>query len=197
MRYVADVLECAKCGEIRIKNVIKHPWSAVLQPAIGVFAGIFDSNGRILLVKIDYGQFVGEWNLPGGGVDAEKAKEAIDEQFLLQELAREVEEETGISLHLKIEENPILWPALLKGGEDLALPIVVGVIKDQPTKGETRFASLETVQKLAKQLPRSCLLGGYGGRMHRMTLRLLSYSHNRSYQQEARNALKILQEKVI
>lgn len=194
-RYIADILECIRCGEIRIENVTKHPWPATLQPTIGVFAGIFDTKGRILLEKIDTGQFAGEWDLLGGGVDAEKAKEAADEQFLLQELAREVKEETGISLRLQIGTSPVLWPALLKGGEDLALPIVVGVVKDKPVKGTTQFASFSTVQRLAKGPRRNRLLGGYGGRMHRLVLRLFSHSPNPRYRRRARETLKHMYEK--
>jgi 8-oxo-dGTP pyrophosphatase MutT (NUDIX family) len=122
-------------------------------PTIGVFAGIFDIKGRILLVKIETGQFAGEWDLPGGGVDAEKAKEATGEQFLLEEVAREVKEETGIAPRLQIGANPVLFPTLLKGGEDLALPILVGAVDDKPTKGTTQFTSFSTVQRLANGSP--------------------------------------------
>ena len=194
-RYSAYIFECMRCHEIRIRNVSRHPWAATLQPTIGVFAGIFDTKGRILLVKIDTGTFTGEWDLPGGGVDANKAKEALTEQFLLEELEREVEEETGISLRLRIEANSILWPALLKGGDDLALPIVVGVVKSKPVKGTTNFVSFGALQRLAKGPPGNRLLGGSGGRMHRLALRLLSHSPNRWYRQRARETLKSIYEK--
>ena len=194
-RCIADVLECTKCQRIRIRNVIRHPWATTLQPTIGVFAGIFDMKGRILLVKIETGSFTGEWDLPGGGVDAEKAKEALTEQFLLGELEREIEEETGILLRLRIETSPILWPALLKGGDDMALPIVVGVVKSKPTKGTTQFVSFGALQRLAKGPRGNRLLGGSGGRMHRLVLRLLSCSPNRWYRRRARETLKSIYEK--
>jgi hypothetical protein len=194
-RCIADVLECIKCQKIRISNVIRHPWAATLQPTIGVFAGIFDTKGRILLVKIETGSLTGEWDLPGGGVDAEKAKEALTERFLLGELEREIEEETGISLRLRIEASPILWPALLKGGDDMALPIMVGVVKSKPTKGTTQFVSFGALQRLAEGPRGNRLLGGSGGRMHRLVLRLLSRSPNRWYRQRARETLKSIYEK--
>ncbi|MFX1236425.1 MAG: NUDIX hydrolase [Promethearchaeota archaeon] len=189
-KFSADILTCLNCGKIKIENIINHPFSTVLQPKVGVFAGIFDKMGRILLVKIDYGEHIGEWNLPGGGVEAEYSANAIDEQFLLLELAREVEEETGLKIPLNFNKYSVEWPTLIKGGYDLAIPILIGMINDRPSKGETMFASLNKVQILANESRNKRILKGHGERMHRMILRLLCHSPNRSYQTESQKILK-------
>ena len=188
--YSADISICLNCGKIKIENVIKHPFSAVLQPKIGVFAGIFDKMGRILLIKIDYGQYNGEWSLPGGGIEAENSKDAIDERFLLFELVREIEEETSLQISLNFNKCIVMWPTLLKGGYDLAIPILIGVVNDNPSKGEFLYASFNIVQNLANESPKKRLLDGYGKRMHRMVLRLLSHSPNGTYQDQAQEILK-------
>jgi ADP-ribose pyrophosphatase YjhB (NUDIX family) len=54
-------------------------------PGIGVFAAIFDEQGRILCVKRNYPPFT--WTTPGGGMEH---GESLD-----QAVEREVREETG------------------------------------------------------------------------------------------------------
>jgi len=190
--FSANISICLNCGKIKIEKVIKHPFSAVLQPKIGVFAGIFDKMGRILLTKVDSGQYKGEWSLPGGGVEAENSKDAIDERFLLFELLREIEEETGLQIPLNFNKCTVIWPTLLKGGYDLAIPILIGVVNDNPSKGEFIYASFKNVQNLANESPKKRLLDGSGKRMHRMVLRLLSHGPNETYQDQAQQILKSL-----
>jgi 8-oxo-dGTP diphosphatase len=60
-------------------------------PSIGVFAVIFDEQGRILCVKRNYPPF--NWTTPGGGVD--------DGESLIQAVEREVREETGYIVQAK------------------------------------------------------------------------------------------------
>lgn len=60
-------------------------------PSIGVFATIFDKQGRILCVKRNYPPF--NWTTPGGGMD--------DGESLIQAIEREVREETGYIVHAK------------------------------------------------------------------------------------------------
>lgn len=60
-------------------------------PSIGVFATIFDEQGRILCVKRNYPPF--NRITPGGGLD--------DGESLIQAIEREVREETGYIVHAK------------------------------------------------------------------------------------------------
>jgi len=60
-------------------------------PTVGVFAAIFDKQGRILCVKRNYPPF--NWTTPGGGMD--------DSESLAQAIEREVREETGYIVHAK------------------------------------------------------------------------------------------------
>lgn len=54
----------------------------------GVFAVIFDDQGRILCVRHNYGD--GRWSLPGGGLE--------DGETVVEALKREVREETGLDV---------------------------------------------------------------------------------------------------
>lgn len=60
-------------------------------PGIGVFAAIFDEQGRILCVKRNYPPFT--WTTPGGGMEY---GESLD-----QAVEREVREETGYIVRAK------------------------------------------------------------------------------------------------
>jgi 8-oxo-dGTP pyrophosphatase MutT (NUDIX family) len=61
---------------------------------IGVFAAIFDQEGKILLVKAR-GQT--EWSLPGGGVKEQDAREApIEDEVFVLALFRELHEEINL-----------------------------------------------------------------------------------------------------
>lgn len=54
----------------------------------GVFAAIFDDQGRLLCVRHSYGK--GLWSLPGGGIE--------DNETVIDALKREVLEETGLEV---------------------------------------------------------------------------------------------------
>jgi len=155
----------------------------VLQPTIGVFGGLFDTQGRVLAKQIETGTFAGEWDAPGGGIDAQMASQAPDEQILFQELVRHIEDEVGIYLIPYLEWR-ILTPAVLRGGGDWAFPVVVDGV-EEPTKGITQFLSPEELEELARGPEGSRILSGWGKRMHRIFLRLLQYSPNAAYREQA------------
>lgn len=181
-RFVGEARRCSKCSAVEILNIEMDLRPAVLQPTIGVFAGIFNKEGKLLLKKITNEKFVGEWDLPGGGVDAQNALEATDERIIGKELARHVMEEVGISL--SISPMPPMYPAVLKGGGDLAFVIpIMGFPK--PTKGETKFVSLQELRELAEGSKGNRLLSGWGKRMCRLCLRIFQYSLNTEYSKEA------------
>jgi len=125
-----------------------------ISTTVGVFAGILDqTTGKLLLRRrveedsiIPGKSFKSNWELPGGGVmDMEK----ISYNHLLNELAREVDEEVGISV--SVDPMAPLYAVLFKGpvGCDLAMVTPV-MTSSSPTKGETIWVSPEELEKLAK-----------------------------------------------
>ena len=187
-RFVGKARRCNKCPAVETRNVEVDPRPTVVQPTIGVFAGIFNPDGKLLVKKIQYGKFAGEWDLPGGGIDAEKASQAPDERIFWEELARHLKEEIGISVPIT-SKSQILTPAVLKGGGDWAFPIVVGTVP-KPSKGITRFVDPREATELARGPEGNRILSGEGKRMHRLILRLLCHSPNQKYSEEAKKLLE-------
>ncbi len=174
-RFVGEARKCKNCTAVQTQDLEVDTRPRVIQPTIGVFAGIFNKEGKILLKQITSGKFKGEWDLPGGGVDAERASQAPDERIFWEELIRHVKDEVGISISLS-PNSRILMPAVLKGGGDWAFPVMIGFLFENPTKGVCKYFSLEEVQELARGAEGNRLLNGEGKRMHRLVLSLFHLS---------------------
>jgi len=170
--------------------------------AIGVFAGIFDDNGKLLLRRRDeenpttyYDPYRGDWELPGGTVEERNVWEASDERLFGQELAREVEEETG--LLIEVPPMPVMLPAVYINKDeervDLAFVIPVGVVSERPATGQSIYVSPEELRELAAQPQGEQIVSGWGARMCRMALMALCNSPNRQYVEEARTMLLEIQ----
>jgi 8-oxo-dGTP diphosphatase len=66
------------------------------RPFVGVGAVVLDPGGRVLLARRGHEPLMGEWSLPGGGVELGETLEAA--------VAREVLEETGLA----VEVGPVV-----------------------------------------------------------------------------------------
>lgn len=157
-----------------------------VKATIGVFAGIINPSGKILLRRrleessITGESFKGCWELPGGGV---LLQDGMPYDHLVRELEREVKEEVGIQIELQFMSP--MYPVFFGEAQDLAL--VAPFVTDQKptTKGETRWVSLEQLNDLAKAYTPPDketgkegrgIVSGYGKRMHCMALKALSVS---------------------
>lgn len=191
-RFVGEARKCGKCPAVETRNVEVDPRPAVIQPTIGVFAGIFNKEGKLLLKKITSGRFAGEWDLPGGGVDAITASKAQDERVVGEELARHVKDEVGMTI--SVEPMPPMYPAVLKGGGDWAFVIPIAQYAEAtpemgPVQGETKWVSPEELEELSRDPEGNRVLSGYGKRMHRLCLQTLTHSPNTDFQIRAREML--------
>ncbi|MBI1984923.1 MAG: hypothetical protein HYS60_02310 [Candidatus Wildermuthbacteria bacterium] len=178
-RLQAEFRTCNGCTVVEARSIEYDQRPAVLQPTIGVFAGIFSTTGQILGKRIMTGKFAGEIDLPGGGIDAKKASQALDERLILEELIREVKKETGIDLEKPSSSWKVHLPVVLKGGGDWAIPISI----HHPTFSSWApenclFLSPSDVEFFARKPAGERILSGWGKRMHRMFLRLLCDSPN-------------------
>jgi len=112
---------------------------AKARPEIGVFAGIFNRQGDLLVKRRP--QWIsspGEWDLPGGAVESENNDKAQDERIIGEELAREVLEEVGVIIDLPF--MPQMFPAVLAGGQDWAfiIPLPSWFWREEP-QGEFKW----------------------------------------------------------
>lgn len=171
---------------------------AVSKPAIGIFAGIFNEAGKLLLRRreerdsiVPGKSFKGDWELPGGGVEDENNGQALDERIIGAELAREVTEEIGI--HVSVPPMPVMFPAVSKGGDDWAFVIPVGICTERVAKGEIKHVSPQELRELAKRPEGEQLISGWGRRMSRMALMALCHSPNLQYREEAQTMLSDIQ----
>jgi len=178
-----------------------------ISTTVGVFAGILDqvATGKLLLRRrveensiIPGKSFKGNWELPGGGV---MNMEKIPYNHLLNELAREIDEEVGISVSL--DPMAPLYAVLFKGpnGYDLAVVTPVPILSS-PTRGETIWVSPAELEEVARDfapadkkngIDGKGIVSGYGKRMHCMALKALSLGPNGDYAKEARAMLAEIQ----
>lgn len=191
-RLQAEFRTCSGCKVVDARSIERDQRPAVLQPTIGVFAGIFSTTGQIVGKRITIGKFAGEIDLPGGGVDAQNALEAPDERVIFRELIREVREEIRLDLGKPTPSWRVHLPAVLKGGGDWAIPISI-----RPTIGmfvpqNCLFLTPSDVEFFAKKPEGDRILSGWGKRMHRMFLRLLCDSPNPTHAAEASKMLASL-----
>ena len=131
-----------------------------VETSLGVTAGIFDIDGRILLVRrkghtsitgIDY---FGCWELPV--VAVQKSEENISYNYLVQELKRGVLKKTGC--HIRVDPMPAFYPVIFKnkktGEYDLAM---ITIIEAWWTSGATQsdieliFVDVQDANKLAQE----------------------------------------------
>jgi len=185
-----------KRTEEAIKRIKKNP--DVVRPSIGLFAGIYDKSGRVLLKKrCPEETLSGDWDLPGGAAETEAASNALDERLIGQELAREVKEETNITI--LIDSMPAMYPAIIAGGFDWAFIIPVSHLGSlwqfdlDRTKKNFRFVSPTELTELALRSEGDRLVSGVGKRMHRLVLMALCHSPNEEYRMKAEEMLENIQ----
>jgi 8-oxo-dGTP pyrophosphatase MutT (NUDIX family) len=172
-----------------------------MEITVGVFAGIFNESGKLLLRRREEGNSIissesnlGEWELPGGTVEEENVLKTTSE-FIGKELAREVEEETGLLIEVAL--MPAMFPAVYVTKEkkmiDIAFMIPVGIVEDKPTKSKTIYVSPKELGRLDGRSKNDRIVSGWGKRMCRMALMALCYSPSRQYRKEARKMLSEIQ----
>jgi len=140
--------------------------------------------------------YEGDWELPGGTMEEENIWRARNEKIIGEELAREVEEETG--LLIQVPPIPTMHPVLYIDKEkrivDFAFIIPVGVINQRPTKGENIYVSPKELKELAERPEGERLVSGWGKRMCKMALIAFTYSPNPQYREEAKRMLLEIQQ---
>lgn len=97
-------------------------------PTVGVFAAIFDGQGRILCVKQNYGPR--KWTTPGGRM--EKGETPV------QTLIREVREETGYGV------RPLRFIGVYSAAHknDLVLSFEAEIVDDERTATDDEIAEM-------------------------------------------------------
>lgn len=172
-----------------------------VKATIGVFGGIINKEGKLLLRKrtetssiIPGKSFEGNWELPGGGVDV---KDNMSYSHLVESLKREIYEELGIEL--SIDLMPAMYPVFYGKLQDLAMVVLITNMPSEPKKGNWQFVSLEELNTLAKEFKPANketgedgqgLVSGYGKRMHCMALKTLALKSQR----DDREVIKTLSE---
>jgi hypothetical protein len=193
-RLAGESRKCQECITVETRNVEMELRPAVLQPTTSVYPVIFDEEGKLLLVRrsLDIKSSPGEWELPGGGVSAINASNTTDERIVIQELTRIVKDRVGISIFIPLPMVS-MYPAILKGGGDWAFAIIIGVLEEKPSKGETIYVSSAELRRLAEGPEGNRLVSGWGKRMCRLALVALINSPNPWYVKESKEMLSEIQ----
>lgn len=173
-----------------------------MQITIGLFAGIFNEKGKILIRRRKSENLKGscshegDWELPGGTMEKGNIWEKKDERIIGEELARELKEEIGVLI--KVPFMPMMFPAVNVNKEyeiiDFAFIIPKVKLCEKPIKGENMYVSPKELNNLAKQPKGSRIVSGFGKRMHRMILKTLCFSSNAKYAREAKKILSEIHE---
>lgn len=136
---------------------------------VGVFGGIFNSQGKLLLRKRDEnGSYPGKWELPGGAIQ-KKHLEIGDERAIGRALQERILEELDVLVY--VQRMPSMYPVVPSKGDDIAFAIIIGKLHNETHyKGETRFIDVDELNSLAEK---GELLSGKR-RMYRMCLRMFA-----------------------
>jgi 8-oxo-dGTP pyrophosphatase MutT (NUDIX family) len=169
----------------------------VMEITIGLFAGIFDENGKVLLRRRKRENpnfpcsYEGDWELPGGTMEEENIWKEKDERVIGEELVRELIEEIGLSIAVPF--MPAMYPVVYINKErkiiDFAFILPIGFVKERPSKGENIYVDPKKLKDLAGHSEGNRLVSGWGKRMCKLVLMALQHSPNSHYQQEANSML--------
>ncbi len=168
---------------------------AKLKATIGVAAGIFDGEGKLLIKRrqehdsITDKDYHGCWELPVVAVQDTPAV-AIPYDYLCRELKRGVKAETD--LNILVEPLSAFYPVMFKndkGEYDLAMITIVycGNVHAGKTENQIRFVDVAQLNKLAMEYAPvekdkvsgavikegKGLVSGFGKRMHCLALKAL------------------------
>jgi hypothetical protein len=146
--------------------------------------------------------FVGNWELPGGGV---RDWGEVSYPLLARELEREVFEELEIKIVL--DHMPAFYPVAFKGPKGYDLGLVTRLVIPEPAhiKGEFLWVSPTELNQLAAEfvpakkdppIEGKGLLSGTGKRMHCMALTAFAstiYAGTNQYAIEANRTLEEIQ----
>ncbi|HOS12654.1 MAG TPA: NUDIX hydrolase [Candidatus Pacearchaeota archaeon] len=155
--------------------------------SVGLFGAIFSSEGKLLIKRRGADESLpGDWDLPGGGIEETYVKQCLDEAIIIQELLREVREETGIGLSYKsFPKMPAMYPAVIAGGSDWAFLINLGEVDQTPgPEYEHKFVDIDELEKLAEGPVGNRIVSGKK-RMYRLCMKALTFSPNQEYSKKA------------
>lgn len=199
--YQAEIRRGTQGNIVEARNIVKTERPKVASPTISVYAAMFfpyrkegENSGKLILHKRSAnGSFPGEWELLGGGISAEANSHAEDERIIGKELNRIISEKTSFSWEIEIEHMPPMHSAVIKGGTDWAFVVPVRTNKiGFAVFGmyDIILVSPQELLGLARGPEGNRLLGGYGKRMHRLSLTAFRYSPVKGYKKEAGKMLK-------
>lgn len=152
--------------------------------SVGLFGAIFNPEGKLLIKRRGANESLpGDWDLPGGGIEETYVKQCLDETIVLQELLREVREETGIVFYKNFPKMPAMYPAVIAGGSDWAFLINLGEVDQTPgPEYEHKFVDIDELEKLAEGPVGNRIVSGKK-RMYRLCMKALTFSPK--YSEEA------------